>query len=84
MKNRYEEPPVIADDKINTGMELAGASSRSTGHALARSLAAKYWWTCYAGAQNDGKGCGFWQVMDVKAEGRGPFVGDISASAESK
>ncbi|KAI0363466.1 hypothetical protein BV20DRAFT_958179 [Pilatotrama ljubarskyi] len=35
----------------------------------------KYWWTCYAGAQNDGKGCGLWKVMDVKAEGRGPFVG---------
>ena len=36
----------------------------------------KYWWTCYAGAQNDGKGCSFWKVMDVKAEGRGPFVAD--------
>ncbi|TDL24698.1 hypothetical protein BD410DRAFT_718467 [Rickenella mellea] len=35
----------------------------------------KYWWTCYAGAQNDGKGCNFWKVMDVEAEGRGPFVG---------
>jgi len=30
----------------------------------------KYWWTCYAGAQNDGKGCNFWKVMDMKAEGR--------------
>lgn len=38
----------------------------------------KYWWTCYAGVQNDGKGCGMWKVMDVKAEGRGPFVGDLS------
>lgn len=37
----------------------------------------KYWWTCYAGAQNDGKGCGMWRVMDAKAEGRGPFVGEI-------
>ena len=36
----------------------------------------KYWWTCYAGAQNDGKGCGMWKVMDAKAEGRGPFVGE--------
>ena len=36
---------------------------------------AKYWWTCYAGAQNDGKGCNFWKVMDVNAEGRGPFLG---------
>lgn len=35
----------------------------------------KYWWTCYSGAQNEGKGCNMWKVMDVKAEGRGPFVG---------
>jgi len=33
-----------------------------------------YWWACTAGDQNEGKGCGFWKVMDVKAEGRGPFV----------
>ncbi|KAF9052689.1 hypothetical protein BJ165DRAFT_1413126 [Panaeolus papilionaceus] len=23
----------------------------------------RYWWTCYAGAQNDGKGCNFWKVF---------------------
>jgi hypothetical protein len=38
-----------------------------------------YWWTCTAGDQNEGKGCGFWKVMDVKAEGRGPFVSDLSS-----
>ncbi|EIW60041.1 uncharacterized protein TRAVEDRAFT_145068, partial [Trametes versicolor FP-101664 SS1] len=43
--------------------------------AVKRTLVAKYWWTCYAGVQNDGKGCDYWRVMDVKAEGRGPFVG---------
>lgn len=36
----------------------------------------KYWWTCYAGAQNDGKGCNFWQVMDMKSECRGPTFTD--------
>ncbi|KAK0458459.1 uncharacterized protein EV420DRAFT_1542361, partial [Desarmillaria tabescens] len=36
----------------------------------------KYWWTCYAGAQNDGKGCDFWKVMDMEKEGRGPVVGE--------
>lgn len=35
----------------------------------------KYWWTCYAGAQNDGKGCNFWKVLDMEKEGRGPCVG---------
>lgn len=38
----------------------------------------KYWWTCYAGAQNDGKGCDFWKVMDMEKEGRGPVVGEIA------
>lgn len=37
----------------------------------------RYWWTCYAGAQNDGKGCNFWKVMDMKTEGRGPCIGDM-------
>ena len=37
----------------------------------------RYFWMCYAGAQNDGKGCTFVQVMDCIAEGRGPFVKDL-------
>ena len=72
MKNRYEEPPGTGEGEDKS----ANGSSRS--------LATKYWWTCYAGAQNDGKGCGFWKVMDIRAEGRGPFVGDVGTEAESK
>ncbi|KAJ7168238.1 hypothetical protein C8R43DRAFT_1060491 [Mycena crocata] len=34
----------------------------------------RYWWTCYAGAQNDGKGCDFWQPFDMTSEKRGPVV----------
>jgi len=30
-----------------------------------------YWWCCYAGAQNDGKGCDYWRRMDMKGEGEG-------------
>ncbi|KAI0341749.1 hypothetical protein BDW22DRAFT_1358610 [Trametopsis cervina] len=41
-----------------------------------KSIPVKYWWTCYAGAQNDGKGCNFWKTMDARAEGRGPFAED--------
>ena len=48
----------------------------------ARNMVEKYWWTCYAGAQNEGKGCGFWKVMDAKAEGRGPFVYDKKSTAD--
>ncbi|TFY82287.1 hypothetical protein EWM64_g1726 [Hericium alpestre] len=38
----------------------------------------RYWWTCTAGDQKEGKGCNFWKVMDVKAEGRGPFAKDTT------
>lgn len=36
-------------------------------------LVKKYWWVCYSGAQNEGKGCSMWKVLDCKAEKRGPF-----------
>ncbi len=51
-------------------------ASKNNGDKTKSSLV-KYWWTCNAGAQNNGKGCGQWQVMDPKGEGRGPFVGDV-------
>lgn len=35
----------------------------------------RYWWTCYAGAQNDGKGCDFWKLLDMLEEKRAPFTG---------
>lgn len=37
----------------------------------------KYWWCCMAGGKNEGKGCNFWRVLDMKAEGRGPCVGPL-------
>ncbi|KAG8821866.1 hypothetical protein FRC17_009713 [Serendipita sp. 399] len=33
--------------------------------------AMRYFWMCYAGAQNDGKGCNFFQLLDYMTEGRG-------------
>jgi hypothetical protein len=42
----------------------------------AQGLVTKFWWTCYAGAQNDGKGCALWKEMDCEAEGRGPMIGE--------
>lgn len=39
----------------------------------------RYWWTCNGAASNDGKGCGFWRVMDIRSEGRGPFMIDVSS-----
>lgn len=72
MKNRYVE-------ELASGEIGKGESKVENEKGEKRSLVQKYWWTCYAGAQNDGKGCKMWKVMDVKAEGRGPFVGDFSA-----
>jgi len=34
----------------------------------------RYFWMCYAGVQNEGKGCSFLKVMDCVSEGRGPFT----------
>ena len=41
----------------------------------------RYWWACQAGkkVENEGKDCGMWKEMDARAEGRGPFVGDVAS-----
>jgi hypothetical protein len=46
-------------------------------------LTDRYWWACYAGVQNEGKGCKFWRVMDMEKEDRGPCVGNLSPSRTS-
>lgn len=40
-----------------------------------KELVERYWWRCNAGAENQAKTCRPWKIMDVKAEGRGPFAG---------
>jgi hypothetical protein len=47
--------------------------------AKLRAGAMRYWWAC--GGQ-DGPGCGLWKVMDVRAEGRGPFAMDVDVRTE--
>ncbi|GAA5829374.1 hypothetical protein JCM3766R1_001077 [Sporobolomyces carnicolor] len=32
-----------------------------------------FFWSCNAGAQNEGKGCGFFRVLDMQKEGRGKW-----------
>ncbi|KAJ7871415.1 hypothetical protein B0H14DRAFT_2724010 [Mycena olivaceomarginata] len=44
-------------------------------------LADRYWWSCSAGAQNEGKGCNFWQTLNMAGEGRGPVVADRLSTA---
>jgi len=43
----------------------------------------RYFWMCHGGAQNEGKGCGFFKVMDVKLEGRCEFFDGGESSAVS-
>ncbi|KAI0063462.1 hypothetical protein BV25DRAFT_1824569 [Artomyces pyxidatus] len=57
---------------------LKGKGRDGDGDDVAKRAGAyRYWWCCTAGDQNEGKGCGYWKVMDVKAEGRGPFAMDV-------
>ena len=72
MKNRY-----ISPDEVRTVTENDAKKGEET-ERTNKGVTTKYWWTCYAGAQNEGKGCNFWKVMDAKAEGRGPFAGDVA------
>lgn len=65
MKNRYSLPTTA-----NSAAAKGDHGTRSDG-------VVKYWWACNSGAQTETKGCGMWQVMDVKAEGRGPFAGEL-------
>ena len=40
----------------------------------------RYFWMCYAGAQNDGKGCSFFQILDMEKEGRGLSAGLVPSA----
>lgn len=75
MKNRY----TYDDDSPAKGNETSTPGGGKPASSR-KSAVSKYWWACNGGAQNEGKGCGMWKVMDVKAEGRGPFAGDGSES----
>lgn len=77
MKNRVDRDIQSAPGSSNTtGTHKMKGKETLNGKGDPNDYTIKYWWTCYAGAQNEGKGCGMWKVMDPKAEGRGPFIGD--------
>lgn len=69
--------------KCNIPMTLR-AQQKARGRLSVESGGAemRYLWQCNGGAQNDGKGCGMTKVMDMKAEGRGPNLGDVDGGAE--
>ncbi|GAA6014148.1 hypothetical protein JCM11491_004120 [Sporobolomyces phaffii] len=50
---------------------VAVPASGSTNTTAATSMV--FFWSCNAGAQNEGKGCGFFRVLDMRREGRGKW-----------
>jgi hypothetical protein len=76
-------PAILRPDmkKLNRSEDLARTPQKrvhagATRTEMQEEEAYRYWWCCNAGAQNEGKSCGFWKVMDMDAEGRGPCVRD--------
>ncbi|GAA6064288.1 hypothetical protein JCM10212_000722 [Sporobolomyces blumeae] len=51
--------------------EAPWAASSSAAPSNRSSDAMVFFWSCNAGAQNEGKGCGFFRVLDMEKEGRG-------------
>jgi hypothetical protein len=85
--NQYPQPdfrpPSIPRCKCNVPCVLrADMKGREKGDIKGEWM--RYFWMCYAGAQNDGKGCSFVKVMDAESEGRGPFIGDRKPSDSSR
>lgn len=75
-------PTILRPDmkKRGTGVEshpTSSGPSNGSGHDME---VMRYFWMCYAGAQNDGKGCSFFQIMDFEKEGRGPYAVAASTS----
>jgi hypothetical protein len=56
-------PTILRPDiKNNKGKNVASDDSIAV---------TRYFWMCYAGVQDDGKGCSFFQILDMEKEGRG-------------
>ncbi len=84
MKNRYEVPLAGPSTGATGSFMKADTSTRADlpdsytkGPQSKKAAVRRYWWACAVGGRSDGKGCKYWKVMDVKAEGRGPFVADM-------
>lgn len=73
---------------IRKGKAAAAASAREATFGIASSSketaeTLRFFWHCQAGAQNEGQGCKFFRFLDIRAEGRGPCLGDrANAKAE--
>lgn len=77
-RDEKQNTPAYPSEKTSTESEGAMEGKQVRQGKDDNEYRIKYRWICYAGAQNDGKGCDTWKVMDVKTKGRGPFVRDTS------
>lgn len=74
----------ISTTCINIGAGMTGTKNRAandTGGKNEDAELLRYFWMCNGGAQNDGKGCGYFRVMDMKGEGRGEFFSASTSRA---
>ncbi|KAG8891221.1 hypothetical protein FRB99_003767 [Tulasnella sp. 403] len=69
-------PETIPKCKCDVPMVLRANQKGSGRLAVESGAEMRYFWMCYGGAHNEGKGCGQLKVLDMKAEGRGPFYGE--------
>jgi hypothetical protein len=72
-------PTVLRPDMKRRAKDDASGSDKDNGRTIADGgsssisedvVGMRYFWMCYAGAQNDGKGCSFFQGLDMGKEGR--------------
>lgn len=76
MKNRYRHE-TGNDLEGGTSTQAAALDASSKGTHNMKAAVTRYWWACAVGGRNDGKGCKYWKMMDVKVEGRGPFAAEV-------
>lgn len=75
-------PTVLrADQKAKARSRLSSTSFKSRPRASSNTNIIEddmvFFWQCQSATQTGvGKGCGFFRILDMKKEGRGPCIGD--------
>jgi hypothetical protein len=65
-----------ARTRLNPSPKKRGASDKGTESSMVDDDMAYFWQCQSSGQTGDMKGCGFFRLLDMKAEGRGPCLQD--------
>ena len=77
-RSRLPPSPSKPPKPLKERSELGGKSTNITGGSEVVDDDMAYFWQCQSpGQTGDLKGCGFFRILDMKAEGRGPCMGDL-------